>query len=263
MPAVQLEGFGGGGAGLNFKVVGGATQPASATENTIWVNTDTAITSYVFSVTEPTGIPGLVWITTGATGSVEFNAIKKNYIQIYPISAKQYISGAWVDKTAKSYQNGEWVDWWTGGLYDMGDEFTSVTGGWEVVALPWNTSTDAKRLHTLTKGESNMTAKTTGNGGSAIRTVNAINLTGYTKLKANVKTSKADSNTFRTMRVWKANQSYLHTPDSEAYVSMPTTQSDIEIDIGTLDGLHRIGFCLYVANGDTATYTINKVWLER
>lgn len=42
----------GGGVGLNLKVVGGTVQPTGK-ENTIWVNTDTAITSYVFSATKP------------------------------------------------------------------------------------------------------------------------------------------------------------------------------------------------------------------
>jgi hypothetical protein len=42
---------------------------------------------------------------------VEFNALKNNGIQVYPLSAKQYVGGAWVDVEAKSYQGGEWVDW--------------------------------------------------------------------------------------------------------------------------------------------------------
>lgn len=42
-----------GGAGLNFKVVGGTTQPSSPKENTIWVNTDTPITSWDFSSEAP------------------------------------------------------------------------------------------------------------------------------------------------------------------------------------------------------------------
>ena len=37
----------GGGGGLNLKVVGGTTQPTNPRENTIWVNTTTAITGYV------------------------------------------------------------------------------------------------------------------------------------------------------------------------------------------------------------------------
>lgn len=54
---------------------------------------------------------GTVWVTTGASSPVAFNALKKNSVMVYPMSAKQYIGGSWVDKTAKSYQGGAWVDW--------------------------------------------------------------------------------------------------------------------------------------------------------
>lgn len=95
---------GGGGASLNFKVVGGTSAPSSPKENTIWVNTDAEITSWVFSATEPEApTAGMVWITTGKTSTAPFNALKKNNITVYPISAKQYVGGAWVDKTAKIY----------------------------------------------------------------------------------------------------------------------------------------------------------------
>ena len=43
---------GGGGASLNFKVIGNP-QPESAKENTIWVNTDTPITGYYFQPEQP------------------------------------------------------------------------------------------------------------------------------------------------------------------------------------------------------------------
>lgn len=102
---------GGGSGGLNFQVISGTTAPSNPKENMIWVNTSTKITSYIFSATQPTGSAGMVWILVGTPSPVEFNALKKNGIQVYPISAKQYIGGAWVDKTAKSYQGGKWVDW--------------------------------------------------------------------------------------------------------------------------------------------------------
>lgn len=44
---------GGAGAGINFKVVGGTSAPASPKENTIWVNTNTAVHGWDFSATEP------------------------------------------------------------------------------------------------------------------------------------------------------------------------------------------------------------------
>lgn len=52
----MAKGFkhGAGGASiLNFKVVGGTTQPESPKENTIWVNTGTEISGWVFSPEEP------------------------------------------------------------------------------------------------------------------------------------------------------------------------------------------------------------------
>lgn len=111
----------GGGAPLNFKVVGGTTAPSNAKENTIWINTSTAITSYVFSATQPTNpVAGMVWIFTGTSSNGAFNVLKKNGIYIYPIYAKQYVSGKWVDKTAKCWQGGKWINWWTGDIYVNG-----------------------------------------------------------------------------------------------------------------------------------------------
>lgn len=124
---------GGGSGGLNFQVIGGTTAPSNPKENMIWVNTSTKITSYIFSATEPaTAEEGMVWIYTSKSSAAEFNALKKNGIQVYPISAKQYVSGALVDKPAKIYQGGEWVALWNGELYDSGNEFTDITGGFNI-----------------------------------------------------------------------------------------------------------------------------------
>lgn len=115
----------GGGNPLNFKVVGSTTQPTDPKENMIWVNTSTAITDWVFSATQPSAKSGRVWISTGTSSPVEFNALKKNGIQVYPISAKQYVSGSWVDKEAKSYQGGKWVEWNTF-ITELIGKFTAV-----------------------------------------------------------------------------------------------------------------------------------------
>lgn len=52
---------------------------------------------------------GDVFFHTGK-GLISFNALEKNGIPVYPMIAKQYIGGAWVEKIAKCYQNGEWVE---------------------------------------------------------------------------------------------------------------------------------------------------------
>lgn len=117
----------GGGAALNFRVVGGTTAPENPKENCIWVNTSTDITSYVFSATQPTGSAGMVWIITGTSSPVEFNALKKNGLQVYPIFAKQYVSGEWVRKDAQTWDGTEWNTWRIY-LFD-GNVNTELTGG--------------------------------------------------------------------------------------------------------------------------------------
>ena len=278
---------GGGGAALNFKVVPGLTQPGTASENTIWVNTDQKITSWVFSAIKPNVVSvvenagtvlgaiegrtftktnngkaavafvfdgnytgpmlvstdpdacffstsgdyvstngtegtvvyngktyyyssgswmagdwtqrfahsmsanshadaalliaecweskmtsGTVWFLTGTSSQVEFDALKKNIIQIYPISAKQFVGDNFIDVGVKSYQNGMWNEWvkpWDGTLYKNGDEYVSVTGGWT-----GNGTKNADNLYL------------TGTAGSPIHfiTVKKIDLTKFTKLTA-------------------------------------------------------------------------------
>lgn len=102
---------GGGGAALNFKVVGNP-QPTSPSENTIWLNTDVPIASWYFQAEQPENMAeGDVWFHVGTPSIVEFNALKKNGIQVYPLYAKQMVSGELVDKTAKIYQGGAWIEW--------------------------------------------------------------------------------------------------------------------------------------------------------
>lgn len=166
---------GGGGAALNFKVVGGTTEPVSPSENTIWVNTDADITSWIFSATEPeTPAEGMILVLTSTASTIEFNALKKNGIQVYPMTAKQYVSGAWVDKTAKSYQDGAWVEWITY-MYDKGNQFTALTGGWAAYGDVADVKFESDHiLLELKSGYNEQTA--------AAHTVNKIDVTGISTL---------------------------------------------------------------------------------
>lgn len=139
---------GGGGGGLNFKIIAYATESElladTAKKNTIGVVTTNKINAWAFSPEQPASmLDGGVWISTGTSSTVMFNALKekKGAILVCPIFAKQYVSGAWVDVKAKSYQNGKWVNWWNGELYINGNQFEAVTGGWwNNTNLYWNSS---------------------------------------------------------------------------------------------------------------------------
>lgn len=121
---------GGGGASLNFFVVGGTSRPTALKENTIWVNTSDAITSWVFAPEVPASpTVGMLWFDTrNYSGTVKFNALKKNEIWVYPTACMQYLGGAWESKEAQAYQNGAWKDWKTY-IIQNGD-ITELTGGW-------------------------------------------------------------------------------------------------------------------------------------
>lgn len=172
---------GGGGGSLNFKVVGGNVQPTSPSENTIWVNTSTEITGYVFSATQPESpTAGTVWISTGANSPVAFNAQKKNGLWVYPQSCYQYINDTWTTKTAKTYQNGTWIDWVTY-LYAHGNEYESLTGGWSGVAAGYGGATGI--VPTVTKGATSITAEvTTMYRAGQLIIANSIDLATYNTL---------------------------------------------------------------------------------
>lgn len=193
---------GGGGGGLNFQVIGGTTAPSNHKENMIWVNTSTKITSYIFSAEEPTNpTPGMVWITTGTSSTVEFNALKKNGIQVYPISAKQYVSGAWVVKAAKSYQGGQWIEWWNGDLFVNGDQVTHITGGWKAV---YNTGSKATIGDVIT-----FTVPGSSYRDAAVFTEKKVNLSGYSKIDFHVNITSAKGPV--RVGVTTENTSYLPT----------------------------------------------------
>ena len=128
MGSVALEGFGGGSNPLNYKVICNP-QPETAKENTIWVDTD-RINNYYFSATQPENMAEYdVWFPIGTSSTVAFSATKKSHIMVYPLSAKQFISGTLVAKTAESFQGGKWNSW-IRYLYNAGNSYTNIGGEW-------------------------------------------------------------------------------------------------------------------------------------
>lgn len=373
----------GSGAGLNFKVVGGTTAPTSPSENTIWVNTSTSITSWVFSSNNPyigyhdvdlmdgmtlgngffstsgsvssqtanskevytnnyipvrygvtytweysisaaksmwlniieyTGsytfkkhlLPvsyingtyqtgtytpsessvtavrlswstfsdaackvkfiepdvmytikepevGTAWISTGVSSPVEFNALKNNDIQVYPISAKQYVSGEWVDKTAKSYQGGKWVDWIIY-MYNKGNQYTDLTGGWTTYGDYADIKFNSDHIYLTIKSGYNET------WGMA-HTVNKIDVTNINTLcfyidertSADIAESSNVNSKYSTVGISVSPD--VRTNGWTAYARIPTgtTQTLFEVDVSAYKGTYYV-CVLNAVNGTNATY---------
>ena len=163
----------GGGASLNFKVVGGTTEPASPKENTIWVNTDAEITSWIFSSTEPENpSEGMVWISTGVSSNIAFNALKKNSVMVYPFAASQYGGGTWVSVAVKAYIGDVWGDTKLY-IYKNGNTYDALTGGLANFGASFALNED--HIYANIKANSGL-----------VRTVNPIDLTNISTLYCEV-----------------------------------------------------------------------------
>ena len=194
-------GAGGGGGSLLLTVNAYASEdaiPASAAENTVAVITATNITSWTFSPTEPeTPVEGMVWAVVGLTGKLVFNALKKNGIVLYPVSARQYIGGAWADKPAKIFQDGAWVDWWIEGtLYDRGTDDAELTGGW--AAYAYSVASGYTKLTGTVEANADhllfTLAGTTTNQSTFFSTVNALDLTGISSVEFTIDDAASTTN---------------------------------------------------------------------
>ena len=332
----------GGGAGLNFKVVGNP-QPSNPVENTIWVDTDTPITSWVFSATEPgssdvmalsiiSGSPwylsapqslsagdvlsfeipgnvsntyeainiadpttgdeyfvrnsdgsacnawvkgtkvsvvlsndtnqlngyggnaktayirsygsygmteGMVWIATGTTGTIEFNALKKNDITIQILSASQYVSGAWVSKTAKIYQNSAWVGFELY-LYNAGNTFADITGGWVGYAKGQTSSSGNATKPTAKYNTDNVVITCSDDSGWASGMWCAKNKIALTERSKLVFDGLLNAK-IAYLTVWSAIGEYTKDNLVAETQITKTSRSTVELDVSSLSGSYYIG----------------------
>jgi len=259
---------GGSGTQLNYKVVGGTSAPSNPVGNTIWINTSNAITFYTFQPLTPSNPQeGWVWINVAPSYSpVAFNALKENRIQLYPISAKQYISGAWVSKTAKTYQSGAWKDWVIY-LYNTGDTCESIHGGW-TTSTRWyqtNAKTPVIRYH-----DDAIEAYVTGSGANfqsgILETVNGVDITNYSKLTFVVKSVATSGGTLGDG--W-ARLALGVTPNLTGTVTAAveqdiTAQGTYTLDISSLKGVHDIIVKVQStgANGIWTQIIISQIYLS-
>ena len=205
---------------------------------------------------------GQVWFGTDTTSSLAFNALKKNVIMVYPLSAKQYVNSAWVDKEAKSYQNGAWAGWWNGELYDAGDEFEFITGGWQAFA----TSSNSPVKPTITKSSTSVNIKLSypyneGAYGGAYVTKNKISFKGKNTLKF-TGDSSGENNGRCMICVWSSLVSGGSSP-SVAQLFFPSggmTNKTISLDIGSLNLTDSYYVGMYIYNAHWVT--MKKMWLE-
>lgn len=243
-----LHGNGGGGTALNFSIVGGTTQPSSPKENTIWVNTETAVTSWCISPAAPSSpAAGMVWIMNDTSSAISLNALKKNSILIWPLSAKQYISGAWVDKMTKIYQDGAWNDFidWSKWIIKDG---VSV---YDVVAIgkPEDSSFSPQKL-TMTKEDGRIKIACSGTGTGMVY-AGPVDLTGINTVTLEGTFSMGSYSGWYYMRAWTKIGDYTL---SNSAAAVQLTSTGATLNVSKLSGNHYLGF---TTRGSLTQYVTN------
>lgn len=185
---------------------------------------------------------GTVFIKTGATGSVEFNALKKNGIAVYPVAASQYVDGVWMDKPAQIYQKGGWVDW-TFFLFRAGSGLAAGYTGFTNAVCDDDLIT--------------MTIKTSEN--TAYSTINEkVDVTNYKTAFFEIQKASFSGASGYSQRA------YIHVGDMRVQIgtgisgSSGTFISDgiIEVDVSALSGKVDVQASAYSSDVDTVTFKI-------
>lgn len=202
---------------------------------------------------------GAVWFKTDANADVSFNALRKNGIQIYPVSATHFTSGECAEKTAQVYRNGEWVELtsWNGELYDAGNQYEDVTGGWVV----------GEGNATATIDDAGITLSTTSNSANRIHveTKKAVDLTDYNTLYANVTiTSLSLGSGISNIccRLGHASVSGTSLASASTKVEEKATakgEVTLQLDISEVTGEHYVVFGIGYFS---VAVTVNKIWME-
>lgn len=257
-----------GGAPLNFSVEAYASQdllPEKAKDNAVAVITETAISSWVFSVEAPaTTETGMVWFLTGASSAVSFNAFKKNGVMVYPISAKQYIGEAWVDKTAKVFQKGVWTGWWNGELYMDGNWYTEATGNWVSVGKAAGSDSYSGRAPDVqNNADSFKLYYASGVNASGMYYLeDKIDLTNYTSLHFEGELNPYDGVENRArVQIWSDIGQYTLTNVVAYLAKSGLSNGTGAIDVSALTGEYHVGFNLYSRNGNASTIICKKLYL--
>lgn len=261
------HGGGGGADPLNFKIVGGDTAPGSPKDNMIWVNTSTKISSWSISNVEPDSpAPGMVWVKVAPSGKIQFNALKKNVLTIYPAAVQQYESGAWVRKGAKIYQ-GEWVEFGAFYVYNNGDA-TGYTMAC-ATALKQTGSGYTADAACVTVNSTNITVKngtktyaftnifTADDSGSFVK----IDLSEYNTLRIKGTVTNATKD---TACVFRALTDMGETCTKNNALSQPIYSGDLDLalDISAVNSSCYLGFTFYNDSNGAVTLVLTELSLE-
>lgn len=220
----------------NYSIVGGTTAPANPEMNTIWVNTDSAITGCVFAEDYPTEpYEGMLFIKTNSSAVDSFSVYKPYTVMVYPMYAKQYIAGEWNSVITRRYHDGTYTSWWTGDLLN-----TNITGGLSSVSSNIGVSISGRSI-TVTVYPSSSEYFSSGD----VHIKNKIDLTDWKQIKLvlthynRLSTQAGATVTISVLESLNSQTPVVRSTMSIGYSSQATTSSTT-VNVSNLEGLYYI-----------------------
>ena len=243
--------YGSGGGTRSYKVTGSVSAPENPFHGDIWVQTSVAITQ-IDITSEQQVIPvwdgrdGMVQIVTGTQWIddlyVDSDHRREYNLYLYPRACVQRFNSAWHRMTAYIYTNkNRWIQFssaWNGELFDNGNQYEGVTGGW-VGADSYSP---------------NLTA-TLMSGTITISTARAVDLSDFSTLKFTGSGNGANSGGSygATCKIFNESGGEVASRDFK-------NNNTYAMSVAALSGKHYVRFTASGSRGNNLN--ISKVWLE-
>ena len=255
----------GGGSQLYYDVKCQTAEPAKK-EGRIWVKSSVPIAYFLFSPILGGADIGAVAVQ-GEIGGDE-PSTTNNTIEVfrtkvagilhrmkftpYRCQQVQGSAGNWVDVDAYVCHSNTWVHFWNGTLFDYGDQYTTITGGWTL--SKFNVVDGAF--------DTGLTSQTSGNDVMAC-TGKKINVGPYKTLHIRCYSNFSNSGGRGKARFGICSTNGLSKDDFAAYNDIDTksnTLTDYSIDISSVSGSYYVKFYTYVKSMQ-GWLKIAKIWL--
>lgn len=219
--------------GLN--IISSLEEPTNPKEADIWIKTDKNSKNCVFSAEEPTDPnEGLIWFKA-SSASLLIGVIIK--IQIYT-------ENAWTLVEGYMYLGGSWIQLaalWNGQLFDQGEQFKDITGGWLCNNSYFGSGSIGNTLYGGSTGN-------TSDQGSIIYMKNVIEASSFTTF--NFSTSGAGSTSYCWLMSGSNSGSSLY---SKGFSGTGTFTINLDST--------KTKFCPKFRVGSKQSFNITKVWL--
>lgn len=249
--------YGNGGSGekdrLKLRVLGGMTAPSSPRENDIWVKI--ASTSFEWAIlasgASAQNRAGRVLIRMGTGNTNEFQALidvtPTNQLWISPVGCVVGDGSTWKNLDAYLYKNGAWVQFssaWDGHLFNYGNTYSSVTGGWVARAIahtndqygPYNA---APSVQNQSNGGVKVYMSDDGKAG-IWTTANKISLAGFNTLTFNGNLTDPHGYSRAQLDIWSDFGTYS-SENVVACLNATYNAGTYTLDISSLTGSYYIG----------------------